>query len=159
MTRIVLKDCVGQLKAAVTTHHDETTFIRDLVTEDLKPGGAFGKFGVPGDTITVEDMNFALPGADKLERLSIASYLPYENEPDFVTVSLYRITAEAVLDDLDEIERTEAHASLEDYILDILHLTSEDEYSVRPGGVYVYYEVERAGRDLIVVKEIKSLNI
>ena len=78
MTRIVLKDCVGQLKAAVTTHHDETTFIRDLVTEDLKPGGAFGKFGVPGDTITVEDMNFALPGADKLERLSIASYLPYE---------------------------------------------------------------------------------
>lgn len=159
MTRICLRNSDGTLKASITTHHDERTFIRALVADDLKAGGTFAKFGVPGDSISVEDMNFAAPGAGKLEHLLTASYSPYEDEPDYVTVSLYRIVDEGVSGIIDEITRTEAHAALEDYVLGILHLTSEVGNHVLPGAAYLSYEVERAGRDLIVVKEIKSLNI
>ena len=82
MTKICLRNPNGTLVASITTHHDEKTFIRDLVADNLKAGGVFGGFGIPGRSITVENMSSETPGAGKLERLSSGYYTADKNEPN-----------------------------------------------------------------------------
>lgn len=158
MIKLALKAKDGTIKASIITHHEERAFLRDLVAESMRPGEAFGKFGSLGDTISVERYE-AAPASDKLVRLCSSEFQPYEDEPDIVTVAVYRVIDEAVKDELDRLLAGESHAIFEGYVLNLLGLTDGRAYNVAPGAKYSTYDVERIVRDLIAVREVRSMNI
>lgn len=161
MTNIVFRDAAGRVKGAVSTHHDDADYIRELAADSMA-NGSLDKFGAPGDTISVEPgppIGLAnTTGAKYLRRLSCSEFRPYEDEPDVATVSVYQIVSEDFSEEVDDLLAEGHFSGFESLILKTLGL-EEDAAAAGPGEKYMTFSVERVFSDMIVVREVASMNI